>query len=147
MLKIKIENWLDLYPSDLGRPATVMGNGRNILNGHDLKTVGLQRPDGGFPSRTDAFNKNINLLHAGFSDFFNHILNNHASGVRSGFFRTFKTALAGRTGSQNIAVLIAKADHGIVISSLNVRLAALDAAFDFLFSLDCFFNCYCHIYI
>src|SRR5439155_27373229 len=53
-----------LDPPPLGRPATVMRNRRDVLDGRDLETGGLQRTDRGFAARSGPLDPHLDLLEA-----------------------------------------------------------------------------------
>src|SRR3954447_17417589 len=80
----------------LGRPATVVGGGRDVLDGADLEADGTQRPDGGLATGTRALDEDVDLLHPVVHRPATRGLGGHLGGEWGGLARALEADGAGR---------------------------------------------------
>src|SRR3984957_8775663 len=117
----------------LGRAAAIMRNGGDVLNGTDLKTGRLQRPDGGLPAGARSLDEDVDLAHAVLHGTARGGLGGLLGCVRGRLARTLEPDLPGgrprdhvpdRVGDRDDGVVERRADVGVAMSDVFPLLAA-----------------------
>src|ERR1700710_1286399 len=80
----------------LGRAATVVGGGGDVLDGADLEADGTQRTDRGLAARARALHEDVDLLHPVVHRTATGSLGGHLGGERGGLARALEADGAGR---------------------------------------------------
>src|SRR3954451_7597487 len=110
----------------LGRAATVVGGGRDVLDGADLEADRTQRADRGLATRTRAPDEDVDLLHAVVHRTTTRGLGGHLGGVRGGLARALEADGAGRGPRDHRTGGVGDRDGGVVERALDVGLALGD---------------------
>src|SRR5215217_7016982 len=107
----------------LGRPASVVRGGRDVLDGADLEADGTQRPDGGLTTRARALDEDVDLLHAVVHGATASGLGSHLGGEGGGLARALEADGAGRGPRDHRTGGVGDGDDGVVERALDVGLA------------------------
>src|SRR3954454_11713592 len=107
----------------LGRAATVVGGGRDVLNGADLEADRTQRPDRGLAARARALDEDVDLLHAVVHRPSAGGLGGHLRGERRGLARALEADGAGGGPRDHRTGGVGDGDDGVVERALDVGLA------------------------
>src|SRR3954452_22869831 len=110
----------------LGRAATVVGGGRDVLDGADLEADRTQGPDRRLAARARALDEDVDLLHAVVHRPATGGLGGHLRGVRGGLARALEADGAGRGPRDHRTGRVGDRDDGVVERALDVGLALGD---------------------
>src|SRR5918995_5775003 len=110
----------------LGRPASVVRGGRDVLDGADLEADGTQRPDGGLTTRARALDEDVDLLHALVHGATAGGLGSHLGGEGGGLARALEADGAGRGPRDHRTGRVGDRDDGVVERALDVGFALSD---------------------
>src|SRR5438552_3489596 len=121
-----------LNPAPFARAAAVVGDGRRVLDGLDVEPVGLERPDGGLPSRPGPRHPHVHGTHA--------VLLGAIGAVGRGQLRREGGSLAGalepyapgRGPGQDATLLVRDRDDRVVEGGLHGRDRVRDVLLFFL---------------
>src|SRR5690242_19513588 len=109
---------LDAAP--LGRAATVVRNGRDVLDRGDLETGRLQRADGRLTSGARALDPDLDALHAEIDRFAGAGLGRDLRRERGALARALEAHLARAGPGDDGAVHVGDRDDGVVEAGLHV---------------------------
>src|SRR6476620_5284195 len=110
----------------LGRPASVVGSGRDVLDGADLEADGTQRTDGGLTTRARTLDEDVDLLHAVVHGATASGLGSHLRGAGGGLARALEADGAGRGPRDHRTGRVGDRDDGVVERALDVGFALSD---------------------
>src|SRR4051794_19917490 len=110
----------------LGRAATVVRGGRDVLDRADLEADGTQRTDRGLTARSRTLDEDVDLLHAVVHRTTTGGLGGHLGGERRGLARALEADGAGRGPRDHRAGGVGDRDDGVVERALDVGLALGD---------------------
>src|SRR5689334_16185253 len=110
----------------LGRAATVVGGGGDVLDGADLEADGTQRTDRGLAARARALHEDVDLLHPVVHGPATGGLGGHLRGERGGLARALEADGAGRGPRDHRTGRVGDRDDGVVERALDVGLALSD---------------------
>src|ERR1700759_1113542 len=110
----------------LGRAATVVGGGGDVLDGGDLEADGTQRTESGLAAPTRALHEAVDLLHPVVHGPATGGLGGHLRGERGGLARALEADGAGRGPRDHRARGVGDGDDGVVERALDVGLALGD---------------------
>src|SRR3954464_3193147 len=110
----------------LGRAATVVGGGRDVLDGADLEADRTQGPDRGLAARARALDQDVDLLHAVVHRPTPGGLGGHLGGVRGGLARALEADGAGRGPRDHRTGRVGDRDDRVVERALDVGFALSD---------------------
>src|SRR5919112_6474140 len=110
----------------LGRAATVVGGGRDVLDGADLEADRTQGPDRRLAARARALDEDVDLLHAVVHRTTPSGLGGHLRGERGGLARALEADGAGGGPRDHRARGVGDGDDGVVERALDVSLALGD---------------------
>jgi len=114
-----------------------MGDRRDIPNHIDSKTGRLERPNGGFPTRSRPCYVNINLSHSAFHRLLCRNFTCAGSRKRRALPRPFETLVPSARPHNRVTTHISDGHDGVIERGLNVCDSALN---HFLFPLLSFFH-------
>src|SRR5215472_11984366 len=101
-------------PAPLGRTAAIVRNGGDILDGSDLKTGRLQRPDRGLPAGARPLDEDVDLAHPVLHGAARRGLRGLLGGVRGGLTRALEPDLSRRRPRDHVAHGVRDRDDGVV---------------------------------
>src|SRR3954451_3346705 len=104
----------------LGRPASVVWGGRDVLDGADLEADRTQGPDRGLAARARALDEGVDLLHAVVHRSASGGLGGHLRGERRGLARALEADGAGRGPRDHRTRGVGDGDDGVVERALDV---------------------------
>src|SRR3954454_21811510 len=110
----------------LGRAATVVGGGRDVLDGADLEADGTQGADRGLAAGTRTLDEDVDLLHAVVHRATSGGLGSHLGGVRGGLARALEADGAGRGPRDHRTGRVGDRDDRVVERALDVGFALSD---------------------
>src|SRR4051812_43732226 len=110
----------------LGRAATVVGGGRDVLDGADLEADRAQGPDRRLAARARALDEDVDLLHAVVHRATPGGLGGHLRGVRGGLARALEADGAGRGPRDHRTGRVGDRDDRVVERALDVGFALGD---------------------
>src|SRR3954451_24981713 len=110
----------------LGRAATVVGGGRDVLDGADLEADGTQGADRRLAARTRALHEDVDLLHAVVHRPATGGLGGHLRGERGGLARALEADGAGRRPRDHRTGRVGDRDDRVVERALDVGFALGD---------------------
>src|SRR5689334_4663770 len=110
----------------LGRAATVVRGGGDVLDGADLEADRTQGTDRGLAARTRALHEDVDLLHAVVHRTTTSGLGGHLCGVRGGLARALEADGAGRGPRDDRPGGVGDRDDGVVERALDVGFALSD---------------------
>src|SRR3954467_1561832 len=110
----------------LGRPASVVWGGRDVLDGADLEADRTQGPDRRLAARARALDEHVDLLHAMVHRPAPGGLGGHLRGERRGLPRALEADRAGRGPRDHRTGRVGDRDDGVVERALDVGLALGD---------------------
>src|SRR5436190_14292709 len=110
----------------LGRPASVVWGGRDVLDGADLEADRTQGTDRRLAARARALDEDVDLLHAVLHRPTSGRLGGHLSGERGGLARALEADGAGRGPRDHRTGRVGDRDDGVVERALDVGLALGD---------------------
>src|SRR4051812_32021303 len=115
-----------LDPAPLRRPAAVVRLRGDVLDGADLETGRLQRPDRGLPAGAGALDEHVDLAHAVLGGLAGGVLGSHLRRERRGLTRALEADVAAGRPADHVAVRVGDRDDGVVERALDVRVAVRD---------------------
>src|SRR5262245_8854764 len=107
----------------LGRPAAVVGRGRDVLDGADLEADRTQGPDRRLAARARTLDEDVDLLHAVLHRPATRGLGGHLRGERGGLARALEADGAGRGPRDHRTGRVGDRDDRVVERALDVGLA------------------------
>src|SRR6185369_13912326 len=110
----------------LGRAATVVGSGGDVLDGADLEADGTQGADRRLAARVRALDEDVDLLHAVVHRPAPGSLGGHLRGERGGLARALEADGAGRGPRDDGTGRVGDRDDRVVERALDVGLALSD---------------------
>ena len=110
----------------LGRPASVVGRGRDVLDGADLEADRTQRTDRRLAARARTLDEDVDLLHAVLHRPTTGGLGCHLRGERGGLARALEADGAGRGPRDHRTGGVGDRDDGVVERALDVGFALSD---------------------
>src|SRR3954467_14703786 len=110
----------------LGRPASVVWGGRDVLDGADLEADRTEGPDRRLAARARALDEDVDLLHAVLHRPATGGLGGHLRGERGGLARALEADRAGRGPGDHRTGRVGDRDDGVVEGALDVRFALGD---------------------
>src|SRR4051812_5900847 len=110
----------------LGRAATVVGGGRDVLDGADLEADRTQGADRGLAAGPGALDEDVDLLHAVVHRTTPGGLGSHLGGVRRGLARALEADGAGRGPRDHRTGRVGDRDDRVVERALDVGFALGD---------------------
>src|SRR3954468_10253918 len=110
----------------LGRAATVVGGGRDVLDGADLEADRTQGTDRGLAARARTLDEDVDLLHAVVHRPAAGGLGGHLRRERGGLARALEADGAGRGPRDHRTGRVGDRDDGVVERALDVGLALSD---------------------
>ena len=115
-----------LHATAFGRTATVVRNGRHVLDHVHIQTGGLKRTDSGFASGTGAFDIHFNRAQTVFHSGLGSGLSGHLSSEGRGLLASAEAQTAGAGPGKSIALGVGDGHDGIVERRTDMGSAALN---------------------
>src|ERR671913_1193244 len=109
-----------LPPAPLGQPASVMRLARHVLYGEPLYTHGLEGAGGHVPARAMALDLDIHAPHTLVHSLVRDALGRHLGRERRALAATFEPQGSRRFPGDDVALLVAHGDDGVVEGALYV---------------------------
>src|SRR5436190_3835388 len=110
----------------LGRPASVVWGGRDVLDGADLEADRTQGTDRRLAARARTLDEDVDLLHAVLHRPTTRGLGGHLRGVRGGLARALEADGAGRGPRDHRTGRVGDRDDRVVERALDVGFALSD---------------------
>src|SRR6188768_1562237 len=107
-----------------------MGLRRDVLDGGDVETGGLQRANRRLTAGAGALGEDLDPLEPVFHALFGGRVGGHLGGERGRLARTFEPGRTGRLPGDHVAVGIGEGDDRVVERRLDVRLPVGDVLFN-----------------
>ena len=116
----------ELDATTLARTATVVRDGRAILDAGNFQPCCLQRTDGGLAAGAGTLHEHGDLVQAVLHGRLRSGLGGHLRGKRGGFTGALETDRAGGLPGNDVALRVGDRDNGVVERRLDVRGADCD---------------------